>query len=183
MPTPSSYPWWSTGWFWGEDETVDFVEIKPKDGLNRRESLVNYCSRLTTGCSLCLFSFKSISAGDNHLLALSNSGRVFAHPINKNANAYGQLGLRKVQVPHPGPNLGHQAVSVQLVPKSLAGQSGNATEPEGWKENDTIRFCPYAFEIPALAGIPFEQISAGARSSFARTSTGKVLGWGANDYG
>ena len=33
-PTPSSDGWWGTGWFWGEDETVDFVEIAPREHLS-----------------------------------------------------------------------------------------------------------------------------------------------------
>jgi len=32
-PTPSSDSWWGTGWFWGEDETVDFAEITPREHL------------------------------------------------------------------------------------------------------------------------------------------------------
>jgi hypothetical protein len=37
--------------------------------------------------------------------------------------------------------------------------------------------------FPALRGVKVVQIAAGARSSFVRTDTGRVLGWGANDYG
>ncbi|KAF9053536.1 RCC1/BLIP-II [Hymenopellis radicata] len=163
-PTPSSYPWWSTGWFWGEDENVDFVEIKVQQGQKER--------------------FKSISAGENHLLALTSSGHAFAHPLNAHANAYGQLGFRKFQVPHPKYRL-EELLQVHLVPKSLVGkvESFGDEDAAEWKTDDTIRFCPFVFEIPSLKGVSIAQIAAGARTSFARTGDGRVLGWGANEYG
>jgi hypothetical protein len=46
-----------------------------------------------------------------------------------------------------------------------------------------IRFCTTLHEIPVLKGIQFAQVTAGARSSFARTPSGKVLAWGANEHG
>ncbi|EEB92048.1 hypothetical protein MPER_09498 [Moniliophthora perniciosa FA553] len=44
-------------------------------------------------------------------------------------------------------------------------------------------FCPTIFEIPSLKDIKIDQLVAGGRSSFALTNTGRVLGWGANEYG
>ncbi|KAK0459583.1 regulator of chromosome condensation 1/beta-lactamase-inhibitor protein II [Desarmillaria tabescens] len=156
--TPSSYPLWSMGWLWGkEEEAVDFVEIKPQQQLKRHELFV------------------SISAGNDHLLALTSSGRAFAHPVNCNANVYGQLGFRKIEVPDPGHPFGHSVLPVQLIPKPLSG--------EAWKDNDTIRFCPTIYEIPSLRDIPVSQVAAGGRNSFIRTTTGYILGWGANEYG
>ncbi|KAK0210611.1 regulator of chromosome condensation 1/beta-lactamase-inhibitor protein II [Desarmillaria ectypa] len=161
---PSSYPLWSMGWLWGkEEEAVDFVEIKPQQQLKRRETFV------------------SISAGNDHLLALTNSGRAFAHPVNSNANIYGQLGFRKIEVPDPGHPFGHSFLPVQLVPKPLSGIPSK--EHYAWKDNDTIRFCPTIYEIPSLRDIPVSQVAAGGRNSFIRTTTGNVLGWGANEYG
>ena len=32
-PTPSSTPWWGTGWQWGEEETVDFAQLNPREKL------------------------------------------------------------------------------------------------------------------------------------------------------
>ncbi|KAF8921438.1 regulator of chromosome condensation 1/beta-lactamase-inhibitor protein II [Mucidula mucida] len=153
-PTPSSYPWWSTGWFWGEDENVDFVEIKVQHGRKDR--------------------FKAISAGENHLLALTSSGRAFAHPLNEHANAYGQLGFRKIQVPHPKDSL-KELLHVQLIPKSLGSKAESSSDENevDWKTDDTIRFCPFVFEIPSLKDISVAQIAA----------DGRVLGWGANEYG
>lgn len=37
-PTPASDSWWGTGWFWGEDECVDFAEVTPAEPLAWRES-------------------------------------------------------------------------------------------------------------------------------------------------
>jgi hypothetical protein len=36
-PTPSSSPWWGTGWLWGEDANVDFAEVTPNVALSRGE--------------------------------------------------------------------------------------------------------------------------------------------------
>jgi hypothetical protein len=43
--------------------------------------------------------------------------------------------------------------------------------------------CDVLFEIPALNGVRISQIATGSRTSFARTSDGRVLGWGANEFG
>lgn len=37
VPTPSSTPWWGTGWMWGEEEDIDFAEITPNEKLARKE--------------------------------------------------------------------------------------------------------------------------------------------------
>lgn len=159
----SSYPWWSMGWLWGEEEVVDFVEIKPQQQLKRCESFV------------------SMSAGNDHLLALTNMERAFAHPVNSNANVYGQLGFRRIQVPDLSHPFGHSVLPVQLVPRSLSDvRSG---KDQAWKDNDTIRFSPTIYEIPSLRDVSVSQVAAGGRNSFIRTTTGKVLGWGANEYG
>lgn len=39
-PTPSSTPWWGTGWFWGEEEDIDFAEITPNAKLGWGEKYV-----------------------------------------------------------------------------------------------------------------------------------------------
>ncbi|PPQ76625.1 hypothetical protein CVT26_012732 [Gymnopilus dilepis] len=179
-PTPASDGWWGTGWLWGEDETVDFAELTPYDtGLGWREQFV------------------SIKAGKNHLLALTSKGRVFAHPVNKKANHYGQLGFSRFSMPDPALPFGKKEthLHIEFVPKSLADPYSNATpsvrlkptsytSPNIAEVDDTsIRFCPHLFEIPVLHGIEIAEIATGARTSFARTPTGKVLAWGANEYG
>jgi hypothetical protein len=50
-------------------------------------------------------------------------------------------------------------------------------------DDKNLKFSDKIFEVPALRGIKVVQIAACARSSFVRTDTGRVLGWGANDYG
>lgn len=137
----------------------------------------------------------SIVAGDNHLLAVTSKGRSFAHPVNKHANSRGQLGIRKVEVQNNSRDGKLESLVVDLSPKSivdpfiqasLANREGRSSEtsdkvPE--LDDKSIYFCPYLLEIPALRGVFIEQVAAGHRSSFARTNTGRVLAWGANEYG
>ncbi|RDB24241.1 Protein FMP25, mitochondrial [Hypsizygus marmoreus] len=180
-PTPSSDSWWGTGWFWGEDETVDFVEVTPNAHLKWGEKFI------------------SIEAGNDHVLGVTSEGRTFAHPVNKNANAYGQLGFRKFEIPDPTihnlPNGKSHHIEVELIPKSIADpyakssrgirpSTGPATSDTLASIDDTnIRFCPHFYEIPVLKGVDVAQVAAGGRSSFVRTRGGRVLAWGANEYG
>ncbi|KAI0646886.1 RCC1/BLIP-II [Trametes meyenii] len=190
-PTPASTPWWGTGWLWGEEEEVDFVEVTSNEKLKRGEKFVQ------------------ISAGLDHMLALTSEGRTFAHPITLNANSHGQLGFRKCDVPAPAdledarlPHK-HPRVPLELTPKSTAdpyAKSSPAIRPAGSTtrnvgafigreaaaaglDDSNIRFSDKLFEVPALRGVNVERVAAGGRSSFAKTSTGKVLGWGANEFG
>lgn len=50
-------------------------------------------------------------------------------------------------------------------------------------EPKDLEGCNMLFEIPALSGIRISQIATGSRTSFARTFDGRVLGWGANEFG
>ena len=50
-------------------------------------------------------------------------------------------------------------------------------------DDASIRWSDRLFEVPALKDIKVDRIAAGARSSFVKTSNGRVLGWGANDFG
>ncbi|KAI0670555.1 RCC1/BLIP-II [Trametes maxima] len=190
-PTPASTPWWGTGWLWGEEEEVDFAEVTSNDKLKRGERFVQ------------------ISAGLDHMLALTSDGRTFAHPITLNANSHGQLGFRKCDVPASAdlkdthlPHK-HPRVPLELTPKSTAdpyAKSSPAIRPAGSTARNTeafigkeaaaaglddsnIHFSDRLFEVPALRGVKVERVAAGGRSSFAKTSTGKVLGWGANEFG
>ncbi len=49
--------------------------------------------------------------------------------------------------------------------------------------DDSIHFSDKLFEVPALKGVKIDQVAAGARSSFVKTTNGRVLGWGANEFG
>jgi hypothetical protein len=114
------------------------------------------------------------------------------------ANSHGQLGFQKFAVPDPAaPITGKSThLHIDLVPKSLSDPfwkasrsvrvSSDAAAPEDNLANvndKNIRFCPYIYEIPALRGIELAQIAAGFRTSFGRTPNGRVLGWGANEFG
>ncbi|KAI5123298.1 hypothetical protein M0805_009319 [Coniferiporia weirii] len=179
-------------------QNKDYVELGAEQKLGRGEKFV------------------SISAGNDHLLALTSDGRSFAHPLSKNANDYGQLGFRKVTLP-PQSGAGGRSgerVTVELVPKAvldpymnvsrnqrvklpaLTSSAGSSTSPNSSPITDSqatsppeleiegIRFCDRLFEIPSLRGVRVAQAVAGARSSFVRIkSEGRVLAWGANEYG
>jgi alpha-tubulin suppressor-like RCC1 family protein len=136
-----------------------------------------------------LARFVSISAGDDHLLALTSTGRTFGHPITSNANSFGQLGFRKVEITQ-----GTQQRTVELNPKSVLdpyAQRTSSIRPaasstpssETSSKTDVLAFCDHLFEIPALKDIKITQIATGGRSSYVLTSSGRVLGWGANEYG
>ena len=125
------------------------------------------------------------------MLALTSTGRTFGHPITTNANCSGQLGFRKFEILD-----GPQPRTVELTPKSILDPYAKATpfvrsatstltldSPEKPLEVKTVGFCSQLFEIPALKDIKVSQIATGGRSSYVRTSSGKVLGWGANEYG
>ncbi|KAF8212424.1 regulator of chromosome condensation 1/beta-lactamase-inhibitor protein II [Mycena galopus ATCC 62051] len=166
-----SRPWWK---FWSHPQTVDFVQLTPNSPFGWGEKYA--------GAYLRPSRFTSISAGRDHLLALTSSGRTYSCPVNQNANACGQLGFN-------APNL----LSPYNIPKSITSSSFTAAVtsrqppvPEiETKINDDpgIRFCTTLYEIPVLKGIKFAQVTAGARSSFVRTPSGKVLAWGANEHG
>lgn len=139
----------------------------------------------------------SISAGRNHLIALTSSGRTFAHPFFKDSNSHGQLGTRKVyfQTPSESGTLSER-VNVELIPVSqldpyrnssrvsrVSSDSTPSTEAESSAALEGVRYCDTLFEIPSLRGVRIAQAVAGDRSSLVRTEDGRVLGWGANEYG
>lgn len=115
------------------------------------------------------------------------------------ANTHGQLGFRKFDIPAPASAehaFGHARVPIELTPKSIADPYAKATpavrptDVNGANaelltslDDRSIRFADKLFEVPALRGIHVDAIAAGARSSFAKTTTGRVLGWGANEFG
>lgn len=130
----------------------------------------------------------SLSAGRDHLLALTSAGRVFSHPISLLANSFGQLGYRKFDIPSPDASTSKR---VELALDAKGSGWGRAvrtdtsdSEPPAGIDDKSIHFCDKLFEVPALKGIAVAQALAGDRTSFVRTSEqGRVLAWGANDYG
>lgn len=102
--------------------------------------------------------------GQHHLLAVTNHGRTFSLPLSPAANTHRQLGTK-------------QTFPVADTPKEALAQSPDlppASDP---------RFATTLTEIPALSGIQIAEVAASERSSFVRTTEGRVLGFGANDYG
>lgn len=116
-----------------------------------------------------------------------------------NANTHGQLGFRKLDLPGRG---AHSArVALKLRPKALTdpyrkaspksrraptsditGKSG-AEDERVDVDDESIRFSDQLFEVPALRDVLADRIAAGSRSSFVKTKNGRVLGWGANEFG
>lgn len=166
---------WSS-WLLGKSKNIQYQELTPQQELGWGER------------------FTCITAGENHLLALTSKGRTFAHPVNKEANRYGQLGFRSFEILDPAAAVlktKPKSLKVELTPKSLQDASGDTVRITPTSDvaidlsnidGSTIHWCTHLYEIPALRGIEVNQIAAGGRSSFARTH-GRVLGWGANEYG
>lgn len=118
--------------------------------------------------------------------------------MNKNANSHGQLGLRKIEISahsslKDAPD--RSRIAIELVPRSVADPHAK-TSPSHRESSQTVAsellnaiddrhigFCDVLFEIPSLRGVKVSQIAAGGRSSFVNTSSGRVLGWGANEHG
>lgn len=82
---------------------------------------------------------------------------------------------------------------MELTPKAIldpyakASSSGRpvsaSSEVLQLYEDQNIRFSDTLFEIPGLKGVNITQVVAAGRTSFAKTESGKVLGWGANESG
>ena len=92
---------------------------------------------------------------------------------------------------------------LELTPKSIAdpyAKSSPAIRPIGSAPRQTeafigkeaaaagldesnVRWSDKLFEVPALRGVKVDRVAAGGRSSFVKTPDGRVLGWGANEYG
>ena len=152
-----------------------------------------FCLYLLQPPTINVCRITSIAAGNDHLLALTSCGRTFVHPITKNANTHGQLGFRKFDIPDPSSATAVSRLDVELTPRAIADpyakSSRYARDPSPSAaaapvDVDTnLKFSDRFFEVPALRDVRVVQIAAGARSSFVRTDTGRVLGWGANDYG
>ncbi|KAG8745818.1 hypothetical protein FRC12_014448 [Ceratobasidium sp. 428] len=166
--------WWSLGGWFGGSPSVGYLELSTDSKMNRGEKFV------------------SISAGRDHLIALTSHGRTFALPISLSANTYGQLGFRKFTLPDisaPDPSTTPR-ISIELTPRALEDPHALATPfvRSGHAHTSTfvdpgISFCDLLFEVPSLRGLKVVQALAGDRCSYVRTSEGRILAWGANSYG
>ena len=111
-----------------------------------------------------------VSAGVHHVIAVTSKGRVFSLPLSPNGNSHRQLGTRQVfDTPFPVPS----SAASSLITKQSA-----ELPPEA-----DIRFATKLTEIPALQGINAAQVAASDRTSFVRTTDGKVVGFGGNEAG
>ena len=134
------------------------------------------------------------------MLALTSRGRTFAYPLNMRANAHGQLGFRKFDIPDRStPSFKtSERVHAELTPLAIVDPYANTTRrarqssdgglqpiSESLKGTDDsdIRWSDRLFEIPALRGVHVARAVAGGRSNYILTDTGRVLSWGANEYG
>ena len=171
--------------------------------MGREVSLVWGSSKLTKFDRLSFYyRIVSIAAGRDHLLALTSSGRTFVHPITKHANSHGQLGFRKFDIPDPSALNPSSAsrLHVELTPRAVAdpyaksSRYARESRPSATSlapvsdnlvnvDDTNLKFSDKFFEVPALRGVNVAQVAACSRSSFVRTDAGRVLGWGANDYG
>jgi alpha-tubulin suppressor-like RCC1 family protein len=166
---PASSSWF--GIFGGEENTIDFVQLSAP--LVRGEKITQ------------------IAAGTHHLLARTSNGRALALALGPRANSHGQLGLRRISTSTPGEEreLLPDSVIRDRNPEMRAAppitiRSPSQPKPTSVAVEDDIRFAGAAFqEIPALHGIQVAQLAAGARNSLARTEDGRVLAWGANEFG
>ncbi|KAH7340338.1 regulator of chromosome condensation 1/beta-lactamase-inhibitor protein II [Rhizoctonia solani] len=166
--------WWSLGGWLGDNSSADYVELKVDGKLKRGEK------------------FSSISAGRDHLIALTSQGRTFALPATLSANTYGQLGFRKFTIPDTTAENPSAAprIPIELTPRVLddphalatpfvrTGKTGPSTHVD-----PGIGFCDMLFEVPSLRGLKIVQALAGDRCSYVRTQEGRVLAWGANPFG
>ncbi|CCO26128.1 aminopeptidase 2 [Rhizoctonia solani AG-1 IB] len=167
--------WWNLGgWLGSDSSNVDYLELGVDSKLNRGEK------------------FTSISAGRDHLLALTSHGRTFSLPISLSANNYGQLGFRKITIPDSTSEDPSTAprIPIELTPRILEDPHALATPfvRTGQTASSTyvdsgIGFCDILFEIPSLRGLKIAQALAGDRCSYVRTKDGRVLTWGANSFG
>lgn len=138
-------------------------------------------------------SFSSVSAGRDHLLAVTSAGRTFTHPTSLDANSHGQLGTRKVQVlkdsassaANDEPTTVELSPKVQIDPYAFSSpfvRAGTQTVDSGSAKNAEL--VPLLYEIPSLRGIAVQKAVANERSSYILTKEGgRVLAWGANEYG
>jgi alpha-tubulin suppressor-like RCC1 family protein len=124
--------------------------------------------------------FISMAAGDDHLIACTSKGRTFVHPITARANSHGQLGFPKCD------SLQDSSASAQLLRGVSETPSTLPHHHQSTVWTPSMRREPLfgsLFEIKALEGVNVVQVAAGGRNSFARTQEGRLVAWGANEFG
>ena len=128
--------------------------------------------------------FTDIAAGEHHVLALSRRGRVWAVPVDEQANAYGQLGQTQVTLNARGSSGEPKAETARLEP--LAARRGEALPTAASGEllaPSSVWYATTLQPVPALRDVGVAQIAAGSEHSLVRTTEGRVLAWGRNNLG
>lgn len=81
-------------------------------------------------------------------------------------------------VPESNPSSKPVAPTLPTTPSDPPPRPASLTEPP-----TSIRFCTTLHEVPALRNVPIAQLAAGTEHSIARTTDGRVLGWGRHTHG
>jgi alpha-tubulin suppressor-like RCC1 family protein len=134
-------------------------------------------------------TFKQVSAGGSHSLALDPNGNAYAW----GDNGSGQLGDGlntdshvPVAVTMPA-NVTFTQVSAGSAHSLAVGSDGNAyawgKNGDGQLGNGSITDSHVAVPVSAPANVTFTQVSAGRDHSLAVDSNGNSYGWGYNAYG
>lgn len=101
----------------------------------------------------------SLTAGTHHLLALTSAGRSFALPLDLQANAFGQLGVRRVQLLSVHPSaLSSGAYSATLAPPPSINEPAPLPGPPA--KLDPLLLPVKAGKTPEPLGIPDRAVSA-----------------------
>nr|KIR47947.1 hypothetical protein I312_02461 [Cryptococcus bacillisporus CA1280] len=109
--------------------------------------------------------WKQVAVGRHHVLALTTKGRLFSMPLSEKGNDFRQLGTREELVSDETP---------------LATSLSRSSSPRPSKD---ITYRTHLDPIPSLSKIPITHIATASNTSYAITSTSRLLSWGANSLG
>lgn len=109
--------------------------------------------------------WKQVAVGSHHLLALTTKGRLFSMPLSEKGNDFRQLGTREELV----------SSEPVLAPSSAPSSSSRPSKD--------ITYRTHLDPIPSLSTIPITHVATASHTSYAITSTSRLLSWGANSLG
>ncbi|WP_167853872.1 RCC1 domain-containing protein [Acidipropionibacterium timonense] len=120
-------------------------------------------------------SFRSVSAGADHTLALASDGSLYGWGINDQ----GQLGTGSTSTSAP---LTKAATAVRFSSVSAGYKSSTGISVDGdiytWREGNPI---PTKLVDPAIKGVMFSKVSSGTFHTVAMSTTGRAYTWGNED--
>ena len=131
------------------------------------------------------------------MVAITSKGRTFAVPLTLKGNSHGQLGFRKAFITSTlNPALNREILLNPIVSKDPFYQAtpfkrdnpngqadASGLEAGALPDDSSIQFCTTLYEVPALKDYKVAQVATGNRSTYVRGADGRVLSWGANEYG